>query len=52
MLSERGRLEVQGDEGGEKVNGGNELLNEDMTREEVKQALDTLKRKQPLGVIG
>ena len=52
MLNEEKRSEVQGGEGGEEVNGGNELLNEDMTREEVKQALDTLIRKQPLGVIG
>ena len=42
MSNEGGRSEVQGDEGGEDVNGGNELLNEDVAREEVKQALDTL----------
>ena len=29
--------------------GGNELLNEDVTKEEVKQALDTLKRKAAPG---
>ena len=34
VLNEGGRSEVQGDEGGEEVNGGNELLNEDVTREE------------------
>ena len=49
VLNEGGRSEVQGDEGGEEVNGGNELLNEDVTREEVKQALDTLKRKAAPG---
>ena len=42
MSNEGGRSEVQGDKGGEDVNGGNELLNEDVAREEVKQALDTL----------
>ena len=51
MLNEGGRSisEVQGDEGEEEVNGENELLNEDVTREEVKQALDILKRKAAPG---
>ena len=32
VLNEGERSEVQGDEGGEEENGGNELLNKDVTR--------------------
>ena len=48
-VNEGERSEVRGDEEGEEVNGGNELLNEDVTSKEVKQALDTLKWKAAPG---
>ena len=39
VLNEGGRSEVEGNDGGEEVGRGFELLNEAMTREEVVQAL-------------
>ena len=44
VLYEGGRSKVEGNGGGEEAGNGFELLNEAMTREEVEQALDRLKR--------
>ena len=49
VLNEGGRSEVEGNDGGEEVGSGFELLNEAMTREEVVQALAGLKRKAAPG---
>ena len=47
-----GRSEGEGNGGGEEAGSGFELLNEAMTREEVEQALDSLKRKVAPGSDG
>ena len=52
VLNEDGRSEVEGNDGGEEVGSGFELLNEAMTREEVVQALVGLKRKAAPGSDG
>ena len=55
VLSEGGRSEVDGNGGerrGEEAGNGFEHLNEAMTREEVEQALDRLKRKAASGSDG
>ena len=52
VLNEGGRSEVEGNDGGEEVGSGFELLNKAMTREEVVQALAGLKRKAAPGSDG
>ena len=52
VLNEGGRSEVEGNDGGEEVGSGFELLNEAITREEVVQALAGLKRKAASGSDG
>ena len=52
VLNDGGRLEVQDEVESEEASDGNELMSECLTREEVEQALGSLKKKSAPGMDG